>query len=40
LNAKGAIDLDRFWQEVFNPNGAFTMKRYWDLLAPKENGTP
>lgn len=38
LNAKGAIEVDRFWEEVFSTNGVFNMKRYWDLLAPKENG--
>ena len=37
LNAKGVIDLDRFWEQVFNTNGVLDMKCYWDMLAPKEN---
>jgi len=37
LHAKGAICLDGFWEEVFSTNGIFDMKRYWELLSPKEN---
>jgi hypothetical protein len=37
LNAKGAIDLNRFWEGLFSTNGVFDMKHYWDMLAPKED---
>lgn len=36
LNARGIIDIDKFWEEIFTTNGVFEMKRYWELLAPKE----
>jgi hypothetical protein len=36
LNARGLIDIERFWKELFENNGIFDMKRYWELLAPKE----
>jgi hypothetical protein len=38
LHAKGEINLDTIWEEVFDTNGIFHMKRYWDLLSPKDNG--
>lgn len=37
LNAKGAVELDRFWEDLFGTNGVFDMKRYWDMLSPKED---
>ena len=37
LNAKGAMDLDRFWEGLFATNGIFDMKCYWEMLASKEN---
>lgn len=36
LNARGKLDLDAFWTDVFQTNGVLNMKKYWDALAPKE----
>lgn len=36
LNAKGKLDLESFWKEVFETSGIFSMTKYWDALAPKE----
>lgn len=36
LNAQEKIDLNLFWEEVFQTNGIFDMKKYYDLLTPKE----
>jgi hypothetical protein len=36
LNARGKLDLDQFWKDLFETNGIFDMKKYWDALAPKE----
>ncbi len=32
LNARGLIDTDSFWTDLFGTKGVFNMKRYWDLL--------
>ena len=37
LKARGDIDMDLFWQELFDTNGIFDMKKYLEMLAPKEN---
>lgn len=36
LNARGKLDLDQFWKDIFETNGIFDMKKYRDALAPKE----
>lgn len=36
LNARGKLDLDQFWKDLFETNGIFNMRKYWDALAPKE----
>jgi len=36
LNARGKMDLDKFWRDLFDTNGIFDMKNYWDALSPKE----
>jgi hypothetical protein len=36
LNARGTINIDEFWKKLFGTNGIFEMKKYWELLAPKE----
>lgn len=38
LNARGTIDIDEFWRQLFGTNGIFAMKKYWELLAPKGKG--
>jgi len=30
------IDIDSFWSELFETSGIFKMKKYWELLAPKD----
>lgn len=37
LNAKGNINIDEFWSKLFNTNGIFDMKQYWEMLAPKDD---
>ncbi len=39
LKSKGLVDLDGFWQEVFQTNGVFGMKKYWELLSPGAKST-
>ena len=34
LKCRGAIDLDQFWRELFETNGVFSMKKYWEMLSP------
>jgi hypothetical protein len=35
LTARGMINIDEFWRDLFGTNGIFEMKKYWELLAPK-----
>ena len=36
LKARGAIQMDDFWQDLFETNGVLDMKKYLEILAPKE----
>jgi hypothetical protein len=36
LHARGAVDLDKFWSQVFATDGIFDAKSYYELLTPKE----
>jgi hypothetical protein len=31
LNAAGRLDVDRFWQELFDTNGVFNSKPYYEM---------
>lgn len=37
LNARGVIRIDDFWRDLFETNGIFDMKQYWEMLAPKDD---
>jgi len=37
LKSKGEINTDQFWEDVFNTNGILDMKKYLEMLAPKED---
>jgi hypothetical protein len=37
LKAKSEINTDQFWEDVFTTNGILDMKKYWEMLAPREN---
>jgi hypothetical protein len=37
LKAKSEIDTDQFWEDVFSTNGIMDMKKYLEMLVPKEN---
>jgi hypothetical protein len=39
LNARGSIEIDDFWRDLFETNGIFDMKQYWEMLAPKDDNT-
>lgn len=36
LKSRGVIDLDSFWRELFETKGVFNMKKYWEMIAPKD----
>jgi len=36
LNARGKMDRDKFWRDLFETNGIFDMKNYRDALSLKE----
>lgn len=36
LKSRGEINIDQFWQDVFNTDGILDTKKYWQMLAPKE----
>ena len=36
LKSRGVIDLNLFWRELFETKGIFAMKKYWEMLAPKD----
>jgi len=36
LKARGTIDMDVFWKELFETDGVLDMKKYREMLAPKE----
>lgn len=37
LKARGVIEMDSFWQTLFETNGVLDMKKYLEMLTPKEN---
>ena len=37
LKARGIISMDEFWQDLFETNGVLDMKKYLEMLAPKEH---
>jgi hypothetical protein len=36
LKARSIIKMDHFWQDLFETNGVLDMKKYLEMLAPKE----
>ncbi len=36
LKARGIVNMDGFWQDLFETNGVLDMKKYIEMLAPKE----
>jgi hypothetical protein len=36
LKARGIVQMDHFWQDLFETNGVLDMKKYLEMLAPKE----
>ncbi|MFZ0455493.1 MAG: hypothetical protein WAM24_17240 [Ignavibacteriaceae bacterium] len=37
LYSKKKIDIDKFWDDLFNTNGVFNMKSYFAMFTPKED---
>ncbi len=37
LKARGIIQMDQFWQDLFETQGVLDMKKYLEMLAPKES---
>ena len=35
LKARGIVNMDDFWQDLFESDGVLEMKKYLEMLAPK-----
>ncbi len=39
LKARGLVELDIFWKDIFETNGVFDLRRYSEMLSPKEDSS-